>query len=156
MRARSKLLVPLAIAACAGLLIMALQLQARTWVEEVPNPEYGKSANAVTLPYSMVHYYRVPTAAETAISIALMVVALAGVSLLAARLSSQHKIVSGTVAAVISATLTLSVLAVMAQRMPQAQTICIGILGAAVVGIAAAWLSARWWPNKSLERTREE
>ena len=144
----------LAIAACAWLLVVALHLQAHTGAEKVPNPDYGKSSDTVSLPYLMAHYYRPPTATEMGLSVALMVVALAGVSVLASRISPRHRIVSGVVAAAVSAALGLVLLTMLARQLPPLQTIGLGIVGSVVVGAAAAWLSGRWWPNKSLERTR--
>jgi hypothetical protein len=116
MRARSKALTVLAIFVSSWLLLVALQLQSPAGVEKVPNPDFGKAENVVSLPYLMVHYYRPPTGSQRALSIMLIVLILAGVSVLATRLSAYRGIVVGAFAAASTAAVTLVALTVWLDR----------------------------------------
>ena len=155
MRAHSVSFRLLAIALGAVLLVIALRFPGDSGAEVVPNPDHGKSADAVTLPNLLVHYSRPPTTAEVALSAALAVATLAGVSMLVSRFAVHRRLLAGAAAATASAALALLFVTVTAQLMPRLQSIFIGIVGSLLIGLAAAWLSSRSWPNTSLERTRD-
>lgn len=138
------------------LLLVALELQSPTRIEKVPNPDFGKSENVASLPYLVVHYYRPPTILRRTLSIMLIVLILAGVSVLATRLSAYRGVVVGAFAAACAAAVALVALTVMARPAPGLRMIAVGLAGAAIVGTAAAWISVRWWPNTSFERTRNK
>jgi hypothetical protein len=154
MPTRSVLHMSLAIALCALLLIAAMALPGESGAELVPNPDHGKSEAEVTLPNLLVHYYRPPSATEVALSAILAAVSLIGVSVFVARLVANRRILAGVGAAIMSTTLALLILAAALQRFPKPHTIYIGTIGSILLGAAGAWMGGRWWPNKSLERTR--
>jgi hypothetical protein len=155
MKARSVAFSSFAIAVGAVLLAIALRFPGDSGAAVVPNPSYGGPENAVATPNLLVHYYRPPTTGELSLSIALSVATLSGVSILVARYAATRRLLTGTSAAVASAVLALVVATVTAQKLPRPQTIFIGTIGSLAVGMAAAWIASRWWPNKSLERTRD-
>jgi len=139
----------LGIVLSAALLVIALRFPGDSGAEVVPNPDHGKIENAVTLPNLLVHYYRPPNSSEIAFSLVLSVVALAGISMFVARLAAHRRIFAGTAAAVASAVVALLFITATAQHLPASQTIFMGIGGSFLVGLAAAWLAGRWWPNTS-------
>jgi hypothetical protein len=108
----------------------------------------------------IAHVYRVPPMVETILRIAIPFLALLGVACYASRLVERHRVLSGAMAAMCAALITLIVLQVhTALRLdlsliPRVTTVLIWATVSLSIGAAASWVFGVWWPNKSLERTR--
>jgi hypothetical protein len=109
----------------------------------------------------IAHVFRVPPMAETILRIAIPLLALVGVAAYVSRLVAKHRVLSGALATMCAALTTLIVLQIhMALRLdlsvvPQATTVLIWAAVSLSIGAAVSWLLGVWWPNNSVERTRE-
>jgi hypothetical protein len=105
--------------------------------------------------------HRIPSTIEAVLRILIPLFALAGLAAYTARLAPEQKVLNGAGASAMSALLTLSVLQfIMARKVgvsyiPRDTTVALWTAVSLSIGAAASWVFAVWWPNKSLERTRE-
>jgi hypothetical protein len=109
----------------------------------------------------IVHYYRTPSTFEAVLRITGPLLALVGVAVYVASLRSTRKVRAGAIASVVGAFVALVVIQYfMAPSwrqgyFPHPMNLAIWGAVSAAIGAGSAWVSGVWWPNKSLERTRE-
>jgi hypothetical protein len=151
----------LAVIACAGVLVLTALYE----VIFLPEWKSHELVETVTpsgqVAVGIAHLYRVPTLLESILRIATPLLALIFVAGYFARLVPNRKVWSGAIAAMCAALITLVVLqSETARRLelgywPWASTFAIWAAVSLSIGAAASWALGVWWPNKSLERTRE-
>jgi hypothetical protein len=127
-----------------------------------PTLEYeGEPALGVERPLAIVHYYREPPPYEIAVKIVTSLLVLMAVAAIAAAQTQRRKIAVGAMAAALVAfAVTFALRAIAAPTLqisyfPSLSTLAVNAAIGALLGALAAWAYGRWWPNKSLERTRE-
>jgi hypothetical protein len=87
--------------------------------------------------------------------------AIAGAAVLATRAATRFRVTSGAVAAAFCSLFGLfAVNAVAAQTFkggisPSLEAVVAFACTFFLFGVLVSWVAARWWPNTSLERTRE-
>jgi hypothetical protein len=156
MQGRSAVLMFLTILACATVLVCCVCFFRSSSAEAVPNPEYVEnSPDTVTLPYLLVHGYFPPSTAEIVMRLAVGLTSLVAAAMVASRLFASRKLLTGAAVAAASATLAFLFLCAVAGRMPRSLVYYFALAASPIVGVPAALVAARWWPNTSLERTRD-
>jgi hypothetical protein len=127
-----------------------------------PTLEYvGEPTPGIERPLAIVHYYRQPPPYEIALKIATSLVVLMSVAAIAAAQSPRRKIAIGAMAAALVAlTVTFALRVIAAPTLQISYVPSLGALATnaafgSVLGAFAAWAYGRWWPNKSLEQTRD-
>jgi hypothetical protein len=144
----------LGLLACVGVLILAI-----VW-GHVP-ARYGPCPEDPANPYIISHCVLGPPLLVVILKLAISLMAIAGAAVLATRAAPKLKVTIGAFAASFC-----SLFGLFAVNAVVAQTFTVGFAASleAVVtvaclfflfGASVAWVTARWWPNKSLERTRE-
>lgn len=109
----------------------------------------------------VAHLFRTPSTLEAVARIAAPFLALAGVGAYVALLVSDRKIAVGGLASAFGAMISISVVqGLIGNRLNSGTGRYLMLLiiwgGIAFgIGVLAAWTATVWWPNKSLERTRE-
>jgi len=159
MRTGSSLLSVLVILASAAVLLFCVISLSPYHAEVVPNPyfvENSPDSTSVTVPNVIAHYYSPPSTTRIVLSIVLAASSLVGAAIVVSRLSVSRKILGGAMTAAASATLAFLVLCGVEGGLPQSRTYYFAIVISPAIGVAAAWVAARWWPNKSLVRPRAE
>jgi hypothetical protein len=158
MSAASSTRLGLAIAACVGVLVLAI-----LW-DEVPaviEPCSSENLGGSEQPYSMGTCLRRPSAVVIILKLTISFFAVAAVAVLAAMMASKRTLIAGGTAAALSGLIGLTTVQALS-----AQVFDIGYLptlDAAVIvslvfflfGAFVVWGWRKWWPNNSLERTRE-
>jgi hypothetical protein len=150
----SSIRLGLGFAACVAALILA------TLWGEVP-ARFGPCPEDPANPYMIAHCLLGPPPLVVALKLAISLLAIAGPAVLAARAAPAFKVIAGAVATSFS-----SLFGLLARHAVMAQTFDVGSMPSlnvvAIVGCIfflfgalVAWATARWWPNNSLERTRD-
>jgi hypothetical protein len=150
----SSIRLVLGLAACGVVLILAA-----LW-GEVP-ARYGPCPEDPAEPYSIAHCVLGPSRLVAVLKLAISLLAIAGSAVLAAMTVQKSRVIIGAAAASLCSLVGLS-----ARHVVFAQTFDVGfapsLSAVAIVacvfflfGALVVWGMARWWPNKSLERTRE-
>ena len=109
----------------------------------------------------IAHYYHDPSVAEIAIRISVAILALIGVAAVSTRSVANSSILVGTAAAIATGLLALAVLVALTVGSGHIDLKWTSLAAASVcgvclvLGLTTSHITSKWWPNKSLERTRE-
>ena len=109
----------------------------------------------------IAHFSREPPVFEVILRVAIPVLSFLGIGAYVARVVTTRKVWSGAIASMFVGLLTFTLLwsnvaaALDEIYVPNALSMVAWISVSLSLGAASAWLAAVWWPNKSLERTRE-
>jgi hypothetical protein len=108
----------------------------------------------------VAHIFRTPSALEATLRIATPIFALAGVGAYVAFLVPRRKVTVGGFASALGAFIAISVAQFLSgyRFSGLGRYVVILLIWSAVafgIGVLASWAATVWWPNKSLERTRE-
>jgi hypothetical protein len=151
----------LAVIACAAVLILTA-LYDVIFVTEWKSHEITESVTPTgDVAIGIAHLYREPPLIESILRMAVPLLALILLAAYVARSVAHRKILSGAVASMCAALITLVVLQFdMARRLqigyvPGVNSIVIWATVSLFIGASASWAFGVWWPNKSFERTRE-
>jgi hypothetical protein len=149
-----KFRVILAIVGCVGLFVAAVPGR-EPWVGIEPCPDDPSQ------PLVIAHCFATPPILYLVSMVSVPLLGLAALVALAATAITSYKIAAATAAAALSAFLGLTVFqTAVAQALgigwmlPESAAISVGPTSFAF-GVLVSWVSLKWWPNKSLERTRE-
>jgi hypothetical protein len=149
-----KFRLALAIAGCVGLFVAAFPGR-EPWVGIEPCP-YDSSQ-----PLVIAHCFATPPIVDLVSMVAVPLLGLAAIVALAATALPSYKIAAATAASALSVLLGLTVFqTAVAQALgigwmlPESAEIKVGPASLAF-GVLVSCVSLKWWPNNSLERTRE-
>jgi len=160
---------PLALRASIAVLLCAAFILLAAFSDEILRPGYQahhaetiRSPTGEIVGVSIYDIQPVRSTIEVVLAIAIPFLSLAGVAGYVASRTQRRKVLAGGGAAVCGAWIALMVIHVVMWR-TLGQSYLPGILNvvgwsvvAFAIGAPAAWATAVWWPNKSLERTREK
>ena len=145
----------------AALSVIVLWNEMPGSVVDCPSGEPPANSDDAVGPYTIHHCFRVVPAIERVIKVVTAMIAFSGLAYVSVSAARRAKVLVGAgacAASAVSAWLVLSYVhgRVLGTWLVPALlpfvTVC-AIAGA--FGTLASWAFARWWPNKSLERTRE-
>jgi hypothetical protein len=151
----------IAVAVCAAILSLTALYDVLFLPEWNPHEITEEVTPDGQVVVGIAHVYRIPPMAETILRIAIPILALVGVAAYVSRLVVKHRVLSGALATMCAALITLIVLQIdMALRLdlsfvPRTTTVLIWASVSLSIGAAVSWLLGVWWPNNSFERTRE-
>jgi hypothetical protein len=151
--------VGLAIAACVGVLVLALLWRT---VPAVIEPCSWGDAGGSEQPYRLGTCLRGSSITEIMLKFTIALFAVAAAAVIAARAASNYKLTVGASVAALCALVGFVTIQAISRQVfavaylsPLDEMAIVGctffLFGALVV-----WATQKWWPNKSLERTREE
>jgi hypothetical protein len=144
----------LGFSACVGALILAV-----VW-GQVP-ARYGPCPQDPANPYVIADCVLGPPLLVVILKLAIALTAIAGAAVLATRAAARLKVTIGAVAASFCSLFGLfAVNAVVAQTfkggfVPSIEAVAVVACVFFLFGAIVALVTARWWPNNSLERTPE-
>lgn len=147
----------LAIVVCLGALVLTLVWKT---VPAVLEPCSWEDSGGIEEPYSLGTCLRGPSTAELALKLAVALLSITAVAVIVARVTLRRKVVAGAAAAALSALVGLTTLQAISGQVFEVSYVP-PVEAIATVGIAfflygglVGWGTQRWWPNRSLERTR--
>jgi hypothetical protein len=115
----------------------------------------------VELEHGVAHVQRESPLIEVILRVGFLLLAFLGVAAYVGRIVPASRVWKGAAASMCVALITLAAISIYEARSGgldyflSAKTIVVWIVVSLSLGAATAWVSAVWWPNKSLERTRE-
>jgi hypothetical protein len=150
----------LAVALCAALILLS------AFSDDFVRPDYQwhhaetiKSPSGEVVGVSMYDTQPQRSVLEIVLIVAIPILALAGAGTYVAALAPRAKVRWGGAAASCGALASLVVIHMIEWRkpgdFPSITTALVWAILGFSVGAGAAWAAAKWWPNTSLERTRE-
>lgn len=152
---------------CIAVIVCAAILVLTAFYEDLFLPEWQVHEFVETktpsgdVAIGIAHVFRIPPTIEVVLRIAIPLFSLVGLAAYVARLAPDRKVWSGAIASMVAALMTLTVLQIVIARkldlghVPHATTVAVWVAVSLSIGAAASWIFAVWWPDKSLERTRE-
>jgi hypothetical protein len=146
--------VVLAILGCIGLLV-AIVAGGEPWLGIEPCPQEPSE------PLVIAHCYATPPILYLVSMVAVPLLGLAAIVALAATAIPRYKFAAAAAASALSTFLGLTAFQPAVAHalgvpwmIPESAAIIVGP-ASFVFGVLTSWVSLKWWPNKSLERTRE-